>query len=136
MNLTQKQVKLDEWDYKLIKACKSHVSSSNPLTENTFKEIWAERCDLDIKHVDIKIVCEHLLELAQNLGLFDNNYTFNNFIFDLNKDNNWKFICSGRDYIKNDTKDFNLILLSRLDSLFSLTKVVMLPGYKEFVNKG
>jgi len=123
--------KLDEWDCKLIKLFKNQ----NDITEESIKELWAEACEFEIKYVSISEIASHLLDLAREIGLFNNSYRFKSFIFDLNKENNWKYVCLGRPYIQRETEDFNLILLSRLDSLFRNTNVDDLPGYREFIGK-
>jgi hypothetical protein len=132
----KENITLDEWDCRVIHLFKNwDVSPENPLTLVRLKEIWAERNGLEIEDVPIDYITEHFLGLARNLDLFNNDYRFNQFILDLDKKNNYKFLCSSNGYLTKDTDDFQLILLSRLDSLFSLTEVSNLPGYKEFSNK-
>lgn len=132
----KENITLDQWDYKVIRLFKNWgVSAENPLTLVRLKEIWAERNGLETEDVPTSYITEHFLGLARGLDLFGNDYRFNRFILDLDKQNNYKFTCSSNGYLTKDTDDFQLILLSRLDSLFSLTEVSELPGHTEFFNK-
>lgn len=122
---------LDEWDYKIIKAFKSMKSGVRDVIR-----IWAERCGMDVEYAHVSDINIYLLELAQELGLFDEGRrTLTTFVYELQPSDNWKFVCTRRDYLDKSTTNFDLILLSRLDSLFSLTEVVRLPGYKEWIDK-
>jgi len=122
---------LNEWDFKIIKLFKS-CNYTNPLTTDKIIFVWGERCWMDTVDVNIEHVCNHFLLLAQKLGLFNVEYNLSQFIFDLRKTSNWKYVSLSNHYLDIETDDFNLILLSRLDSLFSLTDVVKLPGYAEW----
>ena len=128
MNTTYK---LDEWDCRLISDFK-RSTLANPTTVNSLKAIWAERCDLDIEYVHITDITEHLLDIIFQLNLLDNSYRFREFIHSLHPKDNWKFTCKSNHY-SNDETDYDLILLSRIDSLLSLTEVVKLNGYKEWL---
>ena len=123
--------KLDEWDFRLIRAFK-RATSANPTTLYTLKSIWAARCELDISDVHITDLTEHLLDIIFQLNLLDNSYRFREFIHSLHPKDNWKYVCKSNHY-SNDEKDYNLILLSRLDSLLTNTDVVKLNGYKEWL---
>lgn len=122
---------LDEWDCRLISDFK-WSTSANPTTLESLKAIWAERCDLDIEYVHITDITEHLLDIIFQLNLLDNGYLFREFITSLHPTHNWKFVCRSNHYSKDET-DYNLILLSRIDSLLSLTEVDKLNGYKEYL---
>ena len=134
--MNNKSISLDKWDCKVISLFKNwDVSPENPLTINRLKEIWAERNGLDVEDVEILYITEHFLCLAWDLNLFDNDYKFREFIFDLDPKNNYKYVCSVNGYLTEETTDFQLILLSRLDSLFSLALADDLPGYREWLDK-
>ena len=122
MNTT---VTIDEWDNQLI----AFFKSNNVITLDKIKKIWGKRCGLDLDYVQTKDINEHLLLLAKNLGLFENDYVFKEFIFNLNITENWRFMYNNLKYLNKNTSEFDLILLSRLSSLFALTKVIDLPGY-------
>lgn len=117
-------IKLDIWDYKLIRALKWN---KNVLGET--KKVWAERCWIEDEEVDLLYVNNRLLEIAFSLDLVGVD-----FIFNLKPDSNWQFIS--KDYfLSKEELDFDLILFSRLDSLFSLTEIDKIPGYEDFVKK-
>ncbi len=121
------KIVLDKYDCKVITAFKRDEN----LTVEKISKIWTDRCGLpENYHNVIHFVNEHFLELARSLELFDNCYRFKEFVYDLQPQFNWKFICGARSYLKKDTTDFELILLSRLDSLFRNTEVIRLPGFK------
>lgn len=117
-------IKLDIWDYKLIRALKRN---KDVLTEA--KKVWAERCAIQENQVDLIYLNSRLLQIAFSLNLIDIN-----FIFDLNYGFNWKFIS--KDYFLLEKElNFDLILFSRLDSLLSLTDIDKIPGYEDFIKK-
>ena len=126
-------MKLDLFDYRLIQLFKSGL----PYNEGDLIKIWAKRCDLRTdsysKQVFIHIINEHLLNLAHKLNFFQSNYRFINFICSLapNQNMNYSFVSSN---VWSKITDFDLILLSRLDSLFGNALPSELPGYKEFID--
>lgn len=122
-------IKLDKWDIELIKVFKN--SHSVPVTVESLVEIWENRCALphNLGYGHISHVNKHLLSLAKNINLFDSDYIFTKFIYDLRPECNGIFLFNGRPYLTAETNDFNLILLSRLDSLFADTLISRLPGY-------
>ena len=133
------KMKLNEWDCAIIQVFKS-CNGQNPATIKRFTEIWVERNDLPDDYIGsmevIGYINEHFLFLARDLGLFENDYKFREFILSLDPKQNWKYLCTANGYLEKETTDFNLILLSRLDSLFSLTHVDdYLPGYRDWVVK-
>ena len=119
---------LDEWDFLLIQSFKNSTATLEQL-----RRIWARRCALPFNYCHIRDVNNHLMDLAQDIGLFTR-CNLGEFVNELDHTHNWKFLCAGRDYLKKDTVDFDLILLSRLDSLFRLTEVKYLSGYTTFLN--
>jgi len=131
--LNNARPKLDEWDCKMIHLFKS-TNSENHITIEKVKQIWADRCGMGIEFMDLALINAHFLELANDLGIFaKSSYKFVEFIYSLRPEENWKYTCIANRFLKKETTDFNLILLSRLDSLFSHTLVVDLPGYAEYI---
>jgi hypothetical protein len=127
---------LDKWDCAFIKLFKG-CNSANHVTVDKVKRIWADRCELDLEYCHIEDINQHFLDLANELGLFNKDKYPNrlkNFVFSLKQSENWKYTCVPLEYLNRDTTDFDLILLSRLDSLFSHTLVDDLPGYREYVD--
>ena len=119
-----RNIQLDIWDYKVIR-----VFKRNKNILNEAKKVWAERCAIEEKDVNLLYINYRLLDVAVSLNLVDAD-----FIFNLKPDSNWKFI-SGDYFLSEKESDFNLVLFSRLDSLFSLTEVDKIPGYREFREK-
>jgi len=122
---------LDEWDCRIIRHFK-RSTVKNPIDIDTLKGIYSDRCGMDMDYVRLQDITEHLLDLAFELNLLDNSYRFGEFIASLDPKHNWKYVCDVNQYKKDET-DFQMILLSRLDSLFSLTNVDKLPGYREYL---
>lgn len=118
---------LDQYDYRLIQLFKS----CKPYTENDVKQIWAERCGTGVEFAQLEFINHHLTLLAYNLNLFSNEDIFTDFIYSLSPKQNWCYVTE-KSLLRIHTQDFNIILLSRLASLFSLTKVKDLPGYYEY----
>lgn len=117
-------IKLDIWDYKLIRALKH-----NKNVYNEAKRIWAERCSIKLGEVDLAYINNRLLEIAFCLGLVKSD-----FVLTLSSSRNWYYL--NNDYFLSEKElDFNLILFSRLDSLFSLTEINKIPGYEDFIKK-
>lgn len=133
-NMNDKPFQLDKWDYKFIKIFKWAIPE-DPTTPEKLKEIWAKRCNLAPQDTYLTNINNHLLELAHKLNLFANPYIFKEFIFHLDPLENRRFMCTSSPYLKRETNDYNLILLSRLGSLFALTEVKDLPGYRELWEK-
>ena len=123
--------KLDKWDCQLIRAFK-RATSANPTTLDTLKAIWGNRCMLSMDDVHITDLTKHLLDMVFQLNLLDNSYLFREFIHSLHPKQNWKFVCQSNHYTK-DESDYNMILLSRIDSLLTHTEVIKLNGYKEWL---
>ena len=127
-----KPYQLDKWECAVIRAFK-HGTSDNPLTINQLLEIWSERCGMDVEYVHLEYITEHMFEVARKLNLFDEyDGKLLNFIQSLNPKENWKYVCRANPH-KKDENDFDMILLSRLDSLFSLTEVSKLNGYVNYL---
>ena len=121
--------KLDKWECAIIRAFK-RGTPENPLTINMLLEIWGERCCMDVKYIDLNYITEHMFEVARKLGLLDD--ILYSFVNSLNPKENWKYVCRANPY-KKDENDFDMILLSRLDSLFSLATIKELNGYEEYL---
>ena len=117
--------KLDKYECALIEIFKSHFNT--PITVRRLKEWIAWRCALPIEYAVLKDVADLALDLANRLNLITPN-----FILSLDPSENYVYTCTNRKYFKKGTKDFYRILISRLDSLFSLTNVDKLPGYREY----
>ena len=122
---------LDKWDCMLIQDFK-RSTHEHPTTIESLKAIWSERCMLSLDDVHVTDLNEHLLDMIFQLNLLDNSYKFREFIYSLHPKDNWKFVCKSNHY-SNDEKDYNLILLSRIDSLLTNTEVVKLNGYREWL---
>lgn len=127
VNFASPPPKLDKWDCQIISIWKR---SKTDILGKCLK-VWGDRVGMDEDYPDaLEYINEHFLLLAQKLGLFNNEYRFNQFIQDLNSEHNWKYICSKYNKtLDKNTKDFQIILFSRLDSLFSHTEVKDLPGF-------
>lgn len=110
-----KEIKLDIWDFQLIRTIKLELDS---LTK--CREIWAAKFDLKTVDVDIRIINNYLCKLALEMNLIDIH-----FIFDLNPANSWKF---------PQREAWDEFLFYRLASLFRILKVSSIPGYKEHFN--
>lgn len=116
---------LDKYDCALIglfKSCK-------PYLQDNVMGIWADRCSIQMEYVKLSDVNRHLLMLAHKLGLFETEYAFETFVFSLQPEGNWRYTSSQTPFLQTDTQDFNLIMLTRLDSLFTHTESSKLPGY-------
>jgi hypothetical protein len=122
--------KLDKWDCEVIRLFKSCKS----LSTVDFKVIWAERCNVEFDYVKLSDIVEHMLKLAVSLNLLtvDNGHKF---ILSLDSAHNSNYTAGENGYLSHDTKDFNLILLSRLEALFSFTEADKLPGYAEWLRE-
>lgn len=125
---------LDKWDCEMIHYWK-HASETEPVTLDGMRKIWGERCGIDAENWPIIYIVEHFLKLAYKLDLFDGYFLFTEFILDLEQSKNWKFTCLSNLYLTKETADYQLIVLSRLQSLFSLANVNDLPGYRDFLEK-
>jgi len=114
---------LDRWDCRMIALFKSNKDVKDELLK-----IWGDRCALDPQYCHLKDINNHLFDLALELGLIRAG-----FVLSLDSEENFRYVCGRRSYLSLETKDFQLILLSRLNSLFSLTLVKDLPGYLAFI---
>lgn len=123
-------MKLIEHDYQLIRVCKSSQTD----WIKRFKEILAEMFALVVEDISVHDINNYLLELAKKLNLLGSEYHFKRFIFDLSPKRNFYYTCNRRPELGAETVDFDIILLSRLDSLFALTKAEDIPGYKEYMD--
>lgn len=124
-----KQNVLDEWDCRLIRLFK-RAESTNP---DEVLKVWRERCNLPEGCGHLNDVNRHLIVLAHKLNLFQERFRFEQFIFSLQPEENWKYVTNVS-ALKKDTTDFNLILLSRLESLFAFAESNRLPGYRIWID--
>jgi hypothetical protein len=121
-----KQRILDEWDNKMIQLFKSNRVDS--LEE--IKQIWADRCALDIEYVQVRDIFEHLMTLAIDMNLItpDNMLRL---IEDARPENQWKF-----GIIPHAGKnDYYINWLRVISSFLRHTEVKYLSGY-ESINHG
>ncbi len=116
------KTQLDKWDFRLIKYFKSRP----PITVDGIKEIWAERCGIEVEYIKAEYIVDHLLSLTWDLELV-NKQKMRQLIIDAHPVNGWKFglVRNQDDYWEN--------WLAVLDSFLSLTEVKFLPGYQEFL---
>lgn len=115
-----KQRILDEWDNKLIQLFKSNHCES----VEEIKQIWADRCDLDIEYVNTKDIFEHLMTVAIELDLITPAHMLN-LVEDARPENQWKFGIlphAGKD-------DYYINWLRVISSFLRLTEVKYLTGY-------
>jgi hypothetical protein len=111
---------LDEWDVKMIQLFKSKHSDS--LEE--IKQIWADRCALDIEYVQVRDIFEHLMTLAIDMNLITPNRMLE-LIDDARPENQWKF-----GIVPHAGKsDYYINWLRVISSLLRLTEVKLLAGY-------
>ena len=119
---------LDIYDCELIKIFKSRYSK--PLTVARLKEWWAWRCALPLKYVELKDIADHCLDLLNELNMLTPK-----FVMSLHPSENYCYTSGNRKYLTKGTKEYSRLIISRTDSLLSLTKVKNLPGYLEYYNR-
>ena len=123
-----KNFKIDEWDFKIINIFKSHIGET-ALIIDKIKKIWGERCALDPDYVRVSDINDRLIKIVYYSDVLNDERKFIDFINNFSEKNNWKF----RHAYNKDNPDFDLMLLSRLDSLLSLARIDEIPGYEDFL---
>jgi hypothetical protein len=106
-------MKLDEWDCQLIQLAKQPKKTEAMDVVN----IWAERCNLELKYISLNDINRHLLRLIFNLQLIANPYFFADFVLNM----------------AATTTEAELTV--KLVDFFSNIETRLLPGYEEWARK-
>ena len=118
---------LDEWDYKLIQACKT-MNRHDPFA--SLQGIWRKRCA--ISYVEPAAVVTRLIEiwcflLTQEGKNFQQEIT--RLMHDVNPDKLYQFVTHKDDIPETHYGAWELVIRSRI----AHTAVIYIPGYVEWL---
>ena len=88
------------YDFELILTCKRYNPPSSILLINKLREVWAERCSIDIKYVLNCSIAFHLIDIAEEIYLRHrpNNLSSASIVVELSPANDWKYKDCGDNF--------------------------------------
>lgn len=115
--------KLDEWDIKLI----AYLKENGATSIRGMREIWAERCEMDVGFIHIAYVVSRMAEIVEAC----NPMTLNDFINASCPSRKWQYGMYGESDPKLSTDGLHWEMAAQvLASRIKLTEHKKLPGYK------
>lgn len=117
----ENSIKVDEWDSKFIALTKNGHNYDYSISDFILdaKKIWAERCLLHVEHVETEYLVQHFLPMISQLNP-------RNVMTLINMSDPKAFRWVGR----KDIPGYWDMALYNIGSIFALTKVSYLEGYK------
>lgn len=136
---------LDQWDCQLI-----YLFKSGDPTIDELKALWAERCNIKQKYINLRDIAFHLLGIVYSVG-FSGPFEFYEFVKNLDNNQQWKFTSRNKadnsipsisledTSLQNwglDCSNQHLLNIIRVcGSFLALRYIKDLPGYSDFLLK-